>query len=402
MKQKKQNVTPQDLSNQVLMLPANTRLMVRVNLKPEKEQELGVLVHKNLRVQNGKSRSFIEIIIKDDLYISTTGRNLLKDCRCEIPSIPSQQGKSINNANTIISLAFEYELNEDKTPTGSALQEVYFLDSDNYWEPLKILRAKKLPNFGKLDADEVKDFLLDNQDILSEILKNNITKEDIISFAYRKEQLITFSKLLNDTSHFEIYKNTFTLRGDESVWQHFFERNTWIFGYGLNYVFTSPLNDGKLEQVVQGHSFFQSGKRVDALLTTRGIISSFCFVEIKTHNTSLIESESYRSACYSISRELAGAVSQIQKTVQKAVNNIRTKLELMTKDGDPTGDITYLYQPRSFIVVGMLSEFQTSKGTNEEKFSSFELFRQNINNPEIITFDELYERARFIIQQSEN
>ena len=35
-------------------------------------------------------------------------------------------------------------------------------------------------------------------------------------------------------------------------------------------------------------------------------------------------------------------------------------------------------------------------GINTEKLRSFELFRKNIYSPEIITFDELYERAKFI------
>lgn len=387
--------------DQILMLSSGTSLMARVKLKPEKELQLGSFVHKNLRVKESTARSFIEIIIREDLYISTIGRNKLRDCRCEIPALPNQYGDSVNNANTKISLAFEYEPNELRSPGGSPINEVYFLDDDDYWKPLRVLRDKKLPNLGKLDIEEVKAFLLENQDILAEILKNNITKEDLIALAYRKEQLDIFEKLLCNPLYFETYKNQFELRGDEAVWQHFFEKNTWIFGYGLNYIFTSPIGDLKLEQVVQGYSFFQSGKRVDALLKTRGLISSLCFAEIKTHNTPLIEPESYRSACYCISRELAGAVSQIQKTVQKAVSNIRTKLEMVTQDGDPTDDVAYLYQPRSFIVVGKLDEFQTSKGTNEEKFGSFELFRQNINNPEVITFDELYERAKFIIRRAE-
>jgi hypothetical protein len=33
--------------------------------------------------------------------------------------------------------------------------------------------------------------------------------------------------------------------------------------------------------------------------------------------------------------------------------------------------------------------------------SSFELFRRNQNGVEIITFDELYERARFIVESIE-
>ncbi len=36
----------------------------------------------------------------------------------------------------------------------------------------------------------------------------------------------------------------------------------------------------------------------------------------------------------------------------------------------------------------------------EDKYSSFELFRKQINNTEVITFDELYERAIYIIKSS--
>lgn len=28
----------------------------------------------------------------------------------------------------------------------------------------------------------------------------------------------------------------------EMIWQQFFEKNTWIFGYGLNYIFNSTLD----------------------------------------------------------------------------------------------------------------------------------------------------------------
>lgn len=401
MDKKRKNLV--SLSDTVLMLSAGTSLMSSVKIKPEIELELRLFVHENLKVKKSASRkngygSFIEIIIKEDLYINATGRNKLRDCLCEIPALPDQDGASVSNAHTIIHSAF----GQRRNPGGSAVEEVYFLDDDNYWKPLGDLRDKKLPKRSTLDIDQVMNFLLENQDILAEILKTNITKEDLIALAYRKEQLDIFEKILHNPLDFKTYKEKFVLRGDEAVWQHFFEKNTWIFGYGLNYIFTSPLSDDlKLEQVVQGYSFFQSGKRVDALLKTRGFISSLCFVEIKTHNTPLIESESYRPACYCISRELAGAVSQIQKTVQKAVSNIRTKLEVVTPDGNPTDNVAYLYQPRSFIIIGKLDEFQTPNGTNEEKFGSFELFRQNINNPEVITFDELYERAKFIVRQSE-
>lgn len=69
--------------------------------------------------------------------------------------------------------------------------------------------------------------------------------------------------------------------------------------------------------------------------------------------------------------------------------------------GKPTGEVAYLYNPKSYIVIGTLEEFSTETGINEQKFSSFEIFRRNLVSPEILTFDELYERARFIVEHSE-
>jgi hypothetical protein len=41
----------------------------------------------------------------------------------------------------------------------------------------------------------------------------------------------------------------------------------------------------------------------------------------------------------------------------------------------------------------------TEKGFNDEMFASFELYRQQQTGLEILTYDELYERARFIIEE---
>ncbi|MCB9079288.1 MAG: DUF4263 domain-containing protein, partial [Anaerolineaceae bacterium] len=201
---------------------------------------------------------------------------------------------------------------------------------------------------------------------------------------------------------FEATRQKWSKRGKEAVWQQFFEDNPWIFGYGLNYLFTSRLDNRKLEQVTTGYAIDQSGKRVDALLKTRGLIGSLCFVEIKTHKSLLLEEKSYRSESWGVSSELIGSIAQIQKTVQKAILQIQTQLNLYDGDGNPTGETAFLYQPKSVVVIGSLQEFLSSLGVNEQKFSSFELFRRNIVNPEIITFDELFERAKFIVKHSEN
>jgi hypothetical protein len=207
---------------------------------------------------------------------------------------------------------------------------------------------------------------------------------------------------LSDSNFFEDTKQKENCIRNEELWQKYFEKNSWIFGYGLGYIFLSGLNDKKLEQVVLGFNFDSHGKRVDALMKTKGIVSNLCFVEIKTHKTPLLENKPYRQGCYAPSRELSGAIAQVQGTVEMATSSLSRKININDKLGNPTGEEIFNYQPKSFLVIGNLDEFTNDEGVNEDKLRSFELYRKNTSNPEIITFDELFERAQFIVRQNEN
>lgn len=200
---------------------------------------------------------------------------------------------------------------------------------------------------------------------------------------------------MNDHDYFQLQKKQ--QHGAERVWQNFFEKNKWIFGYGLNIISTDSLAEEKrLEQVIAGYNFNNVGKRTDALMVTKGFLSSFVFIEIKPH-TPLVRNDAYRPGCWCISQEVTSGVTQIQKTVQKAIQQFEIKTDLVDKIGNPIGKSAYLFQPKSYLIVGNLTEFESDFGINQEKFSSFELFRKQLSNPEIITYDELYQRARFIL-----
>jgi hypothetical protein len=247
---------------------------------------------------------------------------------------------------------------------------------------------------------QARTLLQENQDLFAEVLRSEMTKQDIIAVGYRKKQLQVFRRLLGDDDYFESLRSQKDC-GPEALWQQYFERNQWIFGYGLSYIPVAGLTDRKLEQVVQGHSVASDGKRVDALLRTRGIISSLCFVEIKTHKTRLLKDKPYRVGCWAASDELAGGIAQVHGTVASAAATLQTKLSLKDGNGFPTGEEAFNYLPRSFLVIGSLGQFVREQGISEEQYRSFELLRRNMTNPEVITFDELYERARFIVAQSE-
>lgn len=231
----------------------------------------------------------------------------------------------------------------------------------------------------------------------------SISDADIINVAFRREQLEIFGQLLDDENYFQSKKAEWNCRREEDVWQRFFELNPWIFGYGLSLISCENFNDQRLEQIVSSATAFQpGGKEIDALLKTRGFIKSLIFCEIKTHKTDLLSSSTYRSPdTFQVSREVSGACSQIQKTIHKTTLRLtENSYRLIEKDGTPTGEEVALAQPRGVLLIGSLKEFEEDSGINFEKFTSFELYRRNIQSPEIITFDELYERAKFIVESS--
>ena len=252
-----------------------------------------------------------------------------------------------------------------------------------------------------LTTHQAKTFVTENQDLFAEALKSEVTTEDLIAVGYRKKQLSVYENLLSDQIYFDDLKKKKEC-SSEGLWQKYFEKNPWVFGYGLGYIFLSSLDDKKLEQVVQGHSVDSHGKRVDALMKTKGIISNLCFVEIKTHLTELLESKTYRSGCWAPSQELARAIAQVQGTVSSAVENLSSKINPSDKEGNPTGEEIFNYQPKSYLVIGSMNEFISDNGVNKDKLRSFELLRKNTINPEIITFDELYERAKFIVHHNQS
>lgn len=247
-----------------------------------------------------------------------------------------------------------------------------------------------------LKPDQARRLAADNPELIAALARTEITSEDIVALGFRKKQLKVFERLLSD----EIYFNSIVEqhgKGSEGLWQRFFEKNPWIFGYSLSLINFGPLDGRKLEQAVRGRDLTGPGKRVDALLRSRAILSTTAFVELKHHNTGLVVESSYRVGIWQPSKELSGAVAQVQGTVAAALEQWRAAEPVADAEGEPTGETLYTSEPRSFVICGRLNEFEGERGVNDRKFRSFELYRRNLIRPEIVTFDELYERACLIV-----
>jgi hypothetical protein len=203
-----------------------------------------------------------------------------------------------------------------------------------------------------------------------------LSQEDINQLLRRREKLEKFKTGLDNKM------------SDESKWQTFFEHNKWIFGYGLDYHIlrqeqAQPHYGGDR---VDGHG----GQRGDYLTSTMGDLSFTVLVEIKTPIASLLQgTKEIRNGAWSLSKELTDALSQIEANI--AIWEKDGSRQDDNKDRFETENI-FTVKPKGIIVIGSLSQLDT-----RSKRETFQRFRKSIHGIDIITFDELFQRAKFIV-----
>jgi antiviral defense system Shedu protein SduA len=229
--------------------------------------------------------------------------------------------------------------------------------------------------------------------LFATFIENDVTANDVIAMAHRRAVVERFRRLLGDAQFFNEAAEEYGGRS-EAVWQHLLEDNPWILGVSLAGQLLTSWNPEKLEQVVAGFSVGGPGKRADALMHTSGQIRALVFAEIKHHKTDLLDKE-YRPGAWAPSAELSGGVAQVQQTIHLASREIGERLAETDESGAETGEFTYLVRPRSFLILGSLDKLRGSSGVHRAKYESFELYRRNLYEPEIITFDELLARAEW-------
>lgn len=192
------------------------------------------------------------------------------------------------------------------------------------------------------------------------------------------------------------FKQNLFKDNNEDYWQDFFNRNQWIFGYGLKYCFLSQLT---VQPHYGGSNYHGIGnQKGDYLLSSEAEIKFTVLVEIKRPSTKLLAVNKdnnhieHRNGAWQLSQYLTGGISQIQincKTWLRKSFEPENSAELNSKN-------IFTVNPRGILVIGNTKELD-----NRNKIETFESFRRNISNPEIITIDELYERAKFIVQNEQ-
>ena len=211
------------------------------------------------------------------------------------------------------------------------------------------------------------------------LIKNlNLSEKDLNVISGRKDNLDIFKKELNDNNVWS-----------EIDWQVFFEKNYWIFGYGLSYKFLQILQrEAHLANTNVTGNLDPIG---DFLLADNNFT---VLIELKRPDTSLFENESNRAGSWKLSSDLTHAISQILE--QKASWQIKSQTQQFDANGLAIDQKTY--DPRAILIIGHSEQFSGTDMVSRVKAKTFELYRRNLKDIEICTYNELLERASFIVK----
>ena len=221
---------------------------------------------------------------------------------------------------------------------------------------------------GSLSQDE-------QDEVLNLLVKNTksiaMNRPDKLTVLKKDIELVTLEVLI------ERYEEMMNAKLAESRWQDFFSENSFL----LNLAFGCPVVKVRDQASVGGHKLSGAGGKFTDFLVKNSMTNNSALVEIKKPSTKLLNLTTYREGIYAPSRDLVGAVSQILD--QKHI----FELEITHIKGSSRIYDIESYSVRCCLIVGTLPD-------DEEGRKSFELFRGNSKNVDIIAFDELLEKLK--------
>lgn len=120
------------------------------------------------------------------------------------------------------------------------------LDLANHDTRRAIIVDDQLSDLDEATRSSIVDMLsgVKGSKIVRELMDSGALNEhDIVNTGYRRQQLQIFENMLYHNCLDEYKRDVMEKPNtkNETAWQHFFEQNEWIFGYGLSYRFNTIL-----------------------------------------------------------------------------------------------------------------------------------------------------------------
>ncbi|WP_196238085.1 Shedu immune nuclease family protein [Vreelandella sulfidaeris] len=168
----------------------------------------------------------------------------------------------------------------------------------------------------------------------------------------------------------------------EEFWQNLFQKCPAV----LSQVFPQSMFQLGSKCYVGGKSITNSGGNLVDFIYASRLTGNIVLVEIKTPKTKLL-GKKYRANSYSISEELTGAFVQILNYKDQLIK------EYYKLSANEDGNGFSAFNPKCLVIAGTL-ESELQEGI---QYKSFELFRNCSSNVEMLTYDELFQKSRDIL-----
>ena len=168
---------------------------------------------------------------------------------------------------------------------------------------------------------------------------------------------------------------------NEEYWQSLLASESFV----LEQIFSLPIVVIQEKAYVGGKTIANSGGHIADFLVKNAVTNAVGLIEIKTPKSKLL-GPSYRNGIYNVSIDLTGAIQQVLFYRQSLIEERNRLLE-----DHPSVES---FSPRCVVLIG-----HARKELNEKrKRQAFELFRQQLADVEVITYDEMFERTRRLVR----
>lgn len=168
---------------------------------------------------------------------------------------------------------------------------------------------------------------------------------------------------------------------NEEFWQSLLAGQAFV----LEQIFSLPIIVIQEKAYVGGKTIANSGGHIADFLVKNAVTNVVGLIEIKTPKTRLL-GPIYRNSVYNVSADLAGAIQQVLVYRQSLVNE---RDRLLEEHPDLES-----FSPRCVVLIGHARKELNDKA----KRQAFELFRQQMSDVEVITYDEMFERTRRLVR----
>ena len=340
------------------------------------------LVFKPLLIDNPKSKN---AVIKGSFFFQKKG---LKDEWVDLKDLSLSNLRSGEYVKLELKseelLSFIKEL--------VALYRLHIKEGIHFGETKYFKAHGSLSELSQINEDDLKTFFELNKkagvNVFSKLINYAINLDDSNQLVERLEKLEVDSlQKLNSIIGLSNLKKVYELwleqisNSDEEYWQKHFSDNSFL----LSQIFAFPIIILKGKAYVGGKSFDNRGANLLDFLCQNSLTKNTILIEIKTPTTKLLGSR-YRDNIYNISSDVSGAIVQ--------VSNYKHSLsqDFYSLKNDKLQDIE-TFNPQSLVIIGNIAK--ELKDSDQKK--SFELFRNELKNVQVISFDELFSKVKVLI-----